>query len=104
MGMTTPAFDKAAEISRNDKSGKIGTAGKLRGYGLYKVATTGTAPEAADCPSVLNVLQAEKRQKWLAHEAAWKETNGDAALAQLTYVRYTEECQGMAPGSIEANL
>ena len=38
--MTTPAFDKAAEISRNSKV-KASTAELLRGYGFYKVATTG---------------------------------------------------------------
>ena len=38
---TTGAFDAAAELSRNDKSGKVPTESILRGYGLYKVVTAG---------------------------------------------------------------
>ena len=40
-GMPTPAFNAAAELSRNDKSGKVSTESILRGYGLYKVVTAG---------------------------------------------------------------
>ena len=39
--MPTGAFDAAAELSRNDKSGKVPIESILRGYGLYKVVTAG---------------------------------------------------------------
>ena len=35
------AFDKAAELSRNDTSGKVSTSDKLKGYGFYKCVTAG---------------------------------------------------------------
>ena len=41
MSTTSKAFDAAAELSRNDKSGKTSTEDMLRGYGLYKVVMTG---------------------------------------------------------------
>ena len=41
MPTTSKAFDAAAELSRNDKSGKTSTEDMLRGYGLYKVVMTG---------------------------------------------------------------
>ena len=121
--MPTAAFDKAAEISRNDKSGKVSTDDILRGYGLYKAVTSGVGaqfvsynhqsiaphalalrhrwapvsvrplprgtvtalagPDAADCPGVLNLMAMERRQKWLAHEAAWEECGGDLDKAQV---------------------
>ena len=39
--MPSSAFDAAAEMSRNDQSGKVSTENILRGYGLYKVVTAG---------------------------------------------------------------
>lgn len=97
---TTGAFDAAAELSRNDKSGKVPTESILRGYGLYKVVTAGVGPDAADCPNVLNVLAVERRQKWLAHEAAWEACGGNLDKAQELYVTHTEQCQGLEPGSL----
>ena len=41
MPTTSKAFDAAAELSRNDKSGKTSTEDMLRGYGLYKVVMAG---------------------------------------------------------------
>jgi len=45
-------------------------------------------------------LQADKRQKWFAHEAAWAECGGDYKRAQELYIEYVEEVNGMEPGSI----
>ena len=100
----SPAFEKAAEISRNDKSGTTPTAKRLRGYGLYKVATAQKPPAPEDCPSVMNVLAADRRQMWFAHEEVWKELDGDFAKAEQLYIAYAEEIQGMEPGSIAASL
>ena len=46
-----------------------------------------SGPAPADLPSVMNVLAAERRQKWFAHEAAWKECGGDVGKAK-------EMCKG----------
>ena len=121
MPTTSKAFDAAAEISRNDKSGKTSTEDMLRGYGLYKVVMTGVGvcplhttrtatshdappclagPDKNDCPSVMNVMAVEKRQKWFAYEAAWAECGGDTEKAQQLYVTHTEQCQGLEPGSL----
>jgi hypothetical protein len=35
-----------------------------------------------------------------AHEAAWKDTGGDAKRAQEEYVKYTEEVNDLEPGSL----
>ena len=121
MSTTSKAFDAAAELSRNDKSGKTSTEDMLRGYGLYKVVMTGVGvcplhtartatshdappclagPDKNDCPSVMNVMAVEKRQKWFAYEAAWAECGGDTEKAQQLYVTHTEQCQGLEPGSL----
>ena len=121
MPTTSKAFDAAAELSRNDKSGKTSTEDMLRGYGLYKVVMTGVGacplhttrtatshdappclagPDKNDCPSVMNVMAVEKRQKWFAYEAAWAECGGDTEKAQQLYVTHTEQCQGLEPGSL----
>ena len=122
--MPSSAFDAAAEMSRNDQSGKVSTENILRGYGLYKVVTAGVGachtmpyrqrglpppimrspclagPDAADCPNVLNVMAVERRQKWFAHEAAWAACGGNVHKAQELYVTHTEQCQGLEPGSL----
>ena len=61
---------------------------KLRGYGMYKVGTTGKAPDPENRPSMLYFTD---RQKWFAWEAAWEETGGDHKKAQENYVKHTEK-------------
>ena len=53
MPTTSKAFDAAAELSRNDKSGKTSTEDMLRGYGLYKVVMTGVGV----CPLHLHITR-----------------------------------------------
>jgi len=90
------SFAKASEIARASTV-SMDTANKLRGYGLYKVATTGKGPVAAEKPNMFQVIE---RQKWYAHEAAFRETGGDAASAQTLYVAFVLEVNGLEPGSL----
>ena len=61
-----------------------------------------TGPDEAEKPSVLNVMQVDRRQKWLAHEAAWEECSHDAAKAQELYIAFVEEVNGLQPGHFAA--
>lgn len=45
----TPLFDKAAELARDSKA-SVSTEDKLRGYGLYKVGTTGKGEPPRQLP------------------------------------------------------
>eukprot|EP00928_Gymnodinium_smaydae_P081217 TRINITY_DN64770_c0_g1_i1.p2 TRINITY_DN64770_c0_g1~~TRINITY_DN64770_c0_g1_i1.p2 ORF type:complete len:105 (+),score=35.12 TRINITY_DN64770_c0_g1_i1:89-403(+) len=92
-----PGFEAAAKASAESKVSTTFEQ-RSRGYGLYKVATLGVPPKDEDCPSVVNVMQVERRQKWFAHEAAWKETGGDPKKAQELYIKFTEEVNGLEPG------
>ena len=89
--MPSAAFEKAAEISRNSKV-SVSMDTKLRGYGLYKLVTTGgKKPDEKDLPSIANLLQIDNRQKWFAHEAAYKECGDDVAKAEELYIAFTEQ-------------
>ena len=90
-------FDAAAELSKNSKV-DVSFATRAHGYGLYKVGTTGVGPDEADKPSILNVAQIERRQKWFAHEAAWAECGGDYKRAQELYIAFVEETNSLEPG------
>ena len=90
-------FDAASEVSKNSKVSTTFEQ-RARGYGLFKAGTTGQAPHEKDLPSIANVLKVERRQKWFAHEAAWKECGGDYKKAQELYIKFVEEVNSLEPG------
>jgi len=92
------AFERAVEVARDSKV-SLSTEQLLRGYGYYKVATTRKPPNEEDLPSRLS-MQLQKRQKWFAHEAAWKESSGDFRRAQELYIAFTEESNSLDVGSL----
>ena len=89
-----PGFNLAAEYAKASKV-SVSFSARARGYGLFKVGTTGVAPSESDKPGILSI---ERRQKWFAWEAAWKEVDGDYKKAQELYIVFVEETNNFEAG------